>query len=173
MKATHQGTCQICGRTGLKVAGGKMSHHGYTRPGVGYDVANCYGERKLAWELDKSVAEEYLGRLRDSLTAVRRDAARVEAGEFLPFQMKVYTQRQHRMFGGPSSSIVTVTEENHATLDRFTSPRYGNEHGMTPRERAMKMNLERLQAEGGGLMVEIKMFEDRLPLWEKKDLLPL
>tara|TARA_R110000764_G_scaffold36736_1_gene81921 strand:+ start:5871 stop:6716 length:846 start_codon:yes stop_codon:yes gene_type:complete len=43
----RRGYCYCCGRIGFKLnAQGRLSRHGYTRPGYGYDTAACHGTRK-------------------------------------------------------------------------------------------------------------------------------
>jgi hypothetical protein len=43
-------TCQICERE-VKVPHGLTSHHGYTRPGNGWQTGSCPGARELPYEL--------------------------------------------------------------------------------------------------------------------------
>ena len=42
-------TCQICGRE-IKAKGGVIAHHGYTRPGDGWQTASCFGARYQPYE---------------------------------------------------------------------------------------------------------------------------
>lgn len=46
--------CQICEREhkSVRSASGKdvLAHHGYSRPGLGWQTPSCYGARKLPWE---------------------------------------------------------------------------------------------------------------------------
>ncbi len=43
------GTCQICGRT-IGAETGKIAHHGYKRPGEGWQTPSCMGARFLPYE---------------------------------------------------------------------------------------------------------------------------
>ncbi len=43
-------TCQICGRA-IKSAKGLIAHHGYQRPGGGWQTGSCYGARHLPYEV--------------------------------------------------------------------------------------------------------------------------
>lgn len=43
-------TCQICGRP-IKSNTGVIAHHGYKRPGNGWQTSSCMGARHLAYEL--------------------------------------------------------------------------------------------------------------------------
>lgn len=42
-------TCQICGRT-IKAKTGVIAHHGYQRPGNGWQTSSCMGARHLPYE---------------------------------------------------------------------------------------------------------------------------
>lgn len=48
--------CQICGRA-IKDKTGVIAHHGYTRPGDGYQTSSCYGARHLSYELSCDVIQ--------------------------------------------------------------------------------------------------------------------
>jgi hypothetical protein len=43
-------TCQICGRD-IKAKNGVIAHHGYTRPGSGWQTESCFGARYLPYEI--------------------------------------------------------------------------------------------------------------------------
>lgn len=42
-------TCQICERE-IKASTGVIAHHGYTRPGEGWQTSSCWGARHLPYE---------------------------------------------------------------------------------------------------------------------------
>lgn len=43
-------TCQICGR-GIKASKGLIAHHGYERPGQGWQTSSCFGARWSPYEV--------------------------------------------------------------------------------------------------------------------------
>ena len=43
-------TCQICGRA-IKAKNGLIAHHGYQRPGGGWQTASCWGARWRPYEV--------------------------------------------------------------------------------------------------------------------------
>jgi len=43
-------TCQICGRA-IKAKKGLIAHHGYSRPGYGWQTASCPGAQYLPYEV--------------------------------------------------------------------------------------------------------------------------
>lgn len=63
-------TCQCCGRR-IFAETGRIAHHGYQRPGTGWQTASCMGARELPFEADRAV----LGRV---LNLIRRDVANAE-----------------------------------------------------------------------------------------------
>lgn len=68
-------TCQICGRP-IFAETGVIAHHGYQRPGDGYQTASCPGARELPFEADKQVLVRYNVGLRKHILNVvqaRRD----------------------------------------------------------------------------------------------------
>lgn len=44
--------CQICGRL-IKASTGKIAHHGYRRPGGGWQTASCLGARYEPYEVSR------------------------------------------------------------------------------------------------------------------------
>lgn len=45
-------TCQICGRV-IQAKKGVIAHHGYNRPGHGWQTASCHGARFLPYEVSR------------------------------------------------------------------------------------------------------------------------
>jgi len=58
-KATHEGTCGICEGV-YCTRNGAVVMHGFQRPGLGYLLGSCWGQRQTAWELSPEPAREYL-----------------------------------------------------------------------------------------------------------------
>src|SRR4249919_4341211 len=46
-------TCQCCGRQ-IFAQRGKIAHHGYERPGYGWQTASCMGALYLPFEVDRT-----------------------------------------------------------------------------------------------------------------------
>jgi len=51
--------CQICGRA-VKSKNGVIAHHGFKRPGQGWQTASCYGAKYRPYEVAKDALENYL-----------------------------------------------------------------------------------------------------------------
>lgn len=45
-------TCQICARV-IKAKTGNIAHHGYLRPGMGWQTASCDGAKQLPYEVSR------------------------------------------------------------------------------------------------------------------------
>ncbi len=52
-------TCQICERV-IKDKAGVIAHHGYQRPGDGWQTASCFGARYKAYELSNDRMQPYI-----------------------------------------------------------------------------------------------------------------
>jgi hypothetical protein len=50
VKPLTTGTCQICGRE-IGTTMGVIAHHGYTRPGHGWQTSSCWGAKHVAYEV--------------------------------------------------------------------------------------------------------------------------
>jgi len=53
-------TCQICDRS-ILANSGVVAHHGYTRPGNGWQTGSCPGARELPFEVDRMALFAYIG----------------------------------------------------------------------------------------------------------------
>lgn len=71
-------TCQICARRIMSRVG-VIAHHGYTRPGDGWQSASCYGARHLAWEKSCAIIPLAIKAVEAHLATVTRAAERHEA----------------------------------------------------------------------------------------------
>jgi len=58
--------CQCCGRA-IHAALGKIAHHGYQRPGEGWQTASCFGAKRLPWEVDRSAVADLIKHLEQIL----------------------------------------------------------------------------------------------------------
>lgn len=70
-------TCQCCGRRFLANTG-LMAHHGYERPGSGWQTASCYGARHLPFEVSRDTLGDMIDALKrrcDQLIATRQEFA--------------------------------------------------------------------------------------------------
>lgn len=88
--------CQCCGRA-IHAALGTIAHHGYQRPGDGWQTASCFGARRLPWEVDRGALADLIDHLKR--TRQRSIAARegVQAGTIpVTHYYQVYDRQRSR-----------------------------------------------------------------------------
>lgn len=54
--------CQICGRA-IKAKRGRIAHHGYTRPGHGWQTSSCRGARHYPYDVAHNALDAEITRL--------------------------------------------------------------------------------------------------------------
>ncbi len=97
-------TCQICGRP-IFAEVGVVAHHGYQRPGDGWQTDSCFGARHLPYEADKAVLVEWIGIVQRQLDAQREARADV-AAERMAIAISYQTPRMangRRVYHGSSA----------------------------------------------------------------------
>jgi len=58
-RAAKAKTCQICGRP-ILAERGNIAHHGYQRPGTGWQTQSCFGAMHLPFEVSRDRLGEYI-----------------------------------------------------------------------------------------------------------------
>ena len=71
-------TCQICGRE-IKDSTGVIAHHGFQRPGDGWQTQSCIGARELPYEKSRDIipkaieeANNYIKKQEDLIKVVKQ-----------------------------------------------------------------------------------------------------
>ena len=64
-------TCQICARP-ILAESGQIAHHGYMRPGDGYQTNSCWGARQLPYEADRERLRQYLVSVLESFETAKK-----------------------------------------------------------------------------------------------------
>lgn len=84
-EAGEEMTCQICGRL-ICSKRGEIAHHGYTRPGGGWQTSSCAGTHHDPLEVSNELLVEYIGRFelsceetRSLISDVQADRIEIEA----------------------------------------------------------------------------------------------
>jgi hypothetical protein len=86
-------TCQICSRQ-IKASKGLIAHHGYERPGMGFQTTSCFGARRLPYE-DEQGFDAILDGIknnREYAAHIRAFADRHVAGEGEVLVFKTYNR---------------------------------------------------------------------------------
>lgn len=104
-------TCQCCGRAILANTG-KIAHHGYTRPGMGWQTASCEGATHLPFEVSRDALGEYianLNRVHDRLVA-RQDT--ITSGYAKAASLYITNYDEPSRYGRQRGErLITVTPE--------------------------------------------------------------
>lgn len=75
-------TCQICSRP-IMAETGKIAHHGYQRPGIGYQTQSCYGALHLPFEESRDRLGQYIQTiLKPQLENMKTTLAGVESESY-------------------------------------------------------------------------------------------
>lgn len=76
-KATHNGTCQVCGRVQAVRPNGLVAKHGYRVADFGYFMGTCTGSDEMPLEVSKEIATDTI----EHLEAFAAQQDRAAAGE--------------------------------------------------------------------------------------------
>ena len=103
-QATHNGECQICGRT-QKLPNGQMSKHGYNVTS-GFFSGTCRGSDNLPFELSKSLVD---GAIKDAKVHQAWLVGRIKELREDTNPAKAYVQYYKRMEGYKNAWVETST----------------------------------------------------------------
>jgi hypothetical protein len=88
-KTAKSMTCQCCGRQ-IFAQRGKIAHHGYERPGYGWQTASCMGALYLPFEVDRERLADLIVRLEHELQETRENLVNIRAEKVkLAFSIEV------------------------------------------------------------------------------------
>jgi hypothetical protein len=88
-KSASAMTCQCCGRQ-IFAQRGKIAHHGYERPGYGWQTASCMGATYLPFEVDRAHLADLIVRLEHELQETRENLVNINAEKVkLAFSIEV------------------------------------------------------------------------------------
>lgn len=106
-----RGLCQGCGRE-WALKNGVITHHGYKRPGGGWQTSSCSGARYAPLSKSCDRTEHLIGHFMTRIEQLRRDIERASSRSSLPYEKPVgYGRREH----------MQVTPEN---VLEHVSPRF-------------------------------------------------
>jgi hypothetical protein len=128
-------TCPVCFR-GIAVVRGTMAHHGYERPGIGFQTASCPGVRFKPLEVSSEGLEWLIGSLRRNLAHAQESHLKRDA---------LQTLHARRSIRGPVEQI---------TREDSLWPRVFADH------------VRRLENEINLLQQEIPVLAERLAKWK-------
>lgn len=76
-------TCQVCGRA-VKASRGKIAHHGFERPGTGWQTASCFGAGFVPYEIGRDALPLAIEAARLFIDQQHDAIGRLLSGEVLP-----------------------------------------------------------------------------------------
>jgi hypothetical protein len=104
--------CQCCGRKYLANTG-TIAHHGYMRPGGGWQTASCMGAKYEPFEVDRARLGELIDYLTSTRIRMRKSRAAVKA-ETVPIIRSYNKRNPARGWDRPDKIDVELTR---ATID--------------------------------------------------------
>lgn len=120
----HARTCQVCGR-GILAEGGVIAHHGYQRPGEGWQTPSCNGAREVPFEIARDALGAEIMRLeawRDAEIAARKRYADETAALWIRYDVSIPDPRSPHGF--KKTVTETLSGVTRATFDslKVTEP---------------------------------------------------
>jgi hypothetical protein len=109
----HAMTCQICGRR-ILANKGTIAHHGYERPGEGWQTASCAGAKELPFEVERDVLLVEITHAR-AYAAMRAEQAKAIRAETAPVAIKysvLVEDKNHKRSGWEDRLLRDVTRAN-------------------------------------------------------------
>jgi len=110
-------TCQCCGRQ-IFAQTGTIAHHGYERPGYGWQTASCMGAKYLPFEVDRARLADLIVSLQQMIDDTKESIKSVKAEKVkLPFPVEtecepyfVGTYGRHQKFSKPITEFFSRSE---------------------------------------------------------------
>lgn len=109
-KEAAQMTCQICGRA-IFAERGRIAHHGYERPGTGWQTASCEGALKLPFEASNEALLAHIVRIGAHIVETQLQLGETQA-ETRAVPYRYYSKeraRQNARFGAKLQKTIWVT----------------------------------------------------------------
>lgn len=165
-------TCQICARP-IFAETGVIAHHGYERPGYGYQTSSCWGARYLPFETDRSILLNYIAQQRKDLEAREIRRAAVEA-ETLPVDLSYEVRRMKDgapviAYGRHVYDVVRfeVTRETMEAMRVAHARYFGKVYGDVTFDAIKTVDLANRDYEIIKQRAEIEMQQSRADAWVK------
>lgn len=157
-------TCQICGRP-IKAKNGIIAHHGYKRPGGGWQTASCDGARQYPYE----DARDQLPR---SIAKAKRFIAEHQAwlDEFItnPPEVLIYSQQRYVGVGRYKTESIELPRPDGFSSDGARRPYGGHDYAYEYDSRVRETK-QRIKWAKEDIAVLTKRFDNWQPAWLPAD----
>lgn len=108
--SAHAKTCQICARA-IHAGTGMIAHHGYERPGRGWQTASCMGARELPFEVSRDALGRWIESVKVWLVDADKRALELPTTTATLFRdEEVKDERGHTLYLGHGRSARKVTK---------------------------------------------------------------
>lgn len=114
-------TCQCCFNK-ILANKGKIAHHGYQRPGEGWQTASCFGARELPFEVDRERLGELIVALKNHLKSLKETLIKLQ-NEEVAFSKDFYDRAKSKLNFGSKPVYTTL----HFTRETFNQVMKDNE----------------------------------------------
>lgn len=118
-------TCQCCGRKHLANKG-VIAHHGYTRPGYGWQTSSCFGARALPFEVDRAKLGEmidFLKARKEGMVEYRAKTASEELPINAQWEENVYENGKRVYWMGKPKTEIKRFDVTRANWEEFKAVR--------------------------------------------------
>lgn len=158
----HAMSCQICARK-ILANRGKIAHHGYERPGSGWQTSSCFGARELPYEVDRAALGrfvEYLKERRVAMIGTRKEAA----AELISFSL-TYSEWKREL----RQSIQSTLRVTRATWEAVRAEHADifRSHGWFDFDKIKTADLARRDSEIKNIERDIRDFTKRYDVWKQ------
>lgn len=143
-------TCQICGRP-VKSKTGVIAHHGYKRPGNGWQTSSCMGARHLPYEVSCDLIPEAIEAVK---SFIERTTLAIEDMKVNPPAELPYTR------GSWNKETTMIQRPADFKVDGYKSSRFGS-YDTLFHSRIYDMEVTIRFANG-----DLKFMEERLANWK-------
>lgn len=149
-------TCQLCGRA-IMANTGVIAHHGYKRPGEGWQTSSCRGARELPYEVSCDCLKLEIPMMENAL-------ANVQASLALMIAEPPATYPQYRRFAGIISFHDPIIHARSADFDAAKAIAYGSYNPNCYQGRFMSA-YHALKRDERGIADYLKFLRARLAAW--------
>jgi hypothetical protein len=158
-------TCQCCGRRYLANIG-TIAHHGYQRPGGGWQTASCAGAKRSPFEVSREFLGIMIGDLKswEASAVLDRKAVAVETKPVTVRFPDRSAGMDHR--GGRPMVLLAVTRETFE-VERAARADDFRRNGILYFAIEKADDLARRDREIAGIRAEIKVHEERFYAWKQ------
>jgi hypothetical protein len=158
-EAGEEMTCQICGRLICSKLG-TIAHHGYTRPGDGWQTASCDGTHEVPFEVSNAHLIATISHLESCVEELKADIAAVRE-ERVPVVVNV---RPHWSEGRKYPYTYTITV---ATYESVAAASDGRLSDSVPFEDRKESHIDRLEAHIKSIKVGLGEMRKRNLGWKQ------